>query len=183
MLEDIDISYDVVQFNGTFVHENIYRQGAGPEVDAAWEALGVGCEWSTILLTRHITCRIHVSMLIRFSHSQAKHSSRFIGCKIGTHKRSCAQKVRVRRRIPSVCRRPAPVALPSASIHTNWIYCHKLKLTVIDRISSANPSSTTMTTITHSPKAPSQTPSEFSAGTSVSPLAFLYLPVTPTSAP
>jgi hypothetical protein len=44
MLEDIDISYDVVQFNGTFVHENIYRQGAGPEVDAAWEALGVGCE-------------------------------------------------------------------------------------------------------------------------------------------
>jgi hypothetical protein len=44
MLEDIDISYDVVQFNGTFVRENIYRQGAGPEVDAAWEALGVGCE-------------------------------------------------------------------------------------------------------------------------------------------
>jgi hypothetical protein len=44
MLEDIDISYDVVQFNGTFVHENIYRQDAGPEVDAAWEALGVGCE-------------------------------------------------------------------------------------------------------------------------------------------
>jgi hypothetical protein len=66
MLEDIDISYDVVQFNGTFVHENIYRQDAGPEVDAAWEALGVGCEWPTFLLTRHLPCCIDLCMLINF---------------------------------------------------------------------------------------------------------------------
>ena len=111
----------------------------------------------------------------KLSHSQTKHCSRFISCKIGTHKRSCAQKIRVWRRISSVCRRLAPVALPGASIHTDWIYFHKLKLMVIDRISSANPSSTTMTTITHAPKAPFQTPSEFSAGTSVSPLVFLHL--------
>lgn len=119
MLEDIDISYDVVQFNGTFIHENIYRQGAGPEVDAAWEALGVGCELSTFLPTRPSTCRLHVSMLISFSHSQSKHSARFISCQIRSHKRPCAQKIKVRRRIPSVCRRPAPIALPGASIHTD----------------------------------------------------------------
>ncbi|KAJ4289685.1 hypothetical protein N0V90_011014 [Kalmusia sp. IMI 367209] len=28
-------------FNGTFLHENIYRQPEGPEVDKAWEGLGV----------------------------------------------------------------------------------------------------------------------------------------------
>jgi hypothetical protein len=31
-------------FNGSFLHENEYRQPAGPEVDAAWAALGVDCE-------------------------------------------------------------------------------------------------------------------------------------------
>jgi hypothetical protein len=45
ILDDINISYDIVQFDGRFVKENIYRQKAGPEVDAAWEALGVGCEF------------------------------------------------------------------------------------------------------------------------------------------
>jgi len=40
LLEDISISYNTVRFNGTFLYENIYRQSASPEVDAAWEALG-----------------------------------------------------------------------------------------------------------------------------------------------
>ena len=42
-MEDVEISYDIVQFNGSFYKEDIYRQDAGPEVDAAWEALGVNC--------------------------------------------------------------------------------------------------------------------------------------------
>jgi hypothetical protein len=33
-----------MRFNGSFLHENVYRQAAGDEVDAAWAALGVDCE-------------------------------------------------------------------------------------------------------------------------------------------
>jgi hypothetical protein len=32
-------------FNGSFLHQNEYRQPANPETDAAWEALGVNCEF------------------------------------------------------------------------------------------------------------------------------------------
>lgn len=42
----MDVKYHVQQYNGTFLHENIYRQDAGPEVDEAWEALGTDCEFS-----------------------------------------------------------------------------------------------------------------------------------------
>lgn len=45
MINDIDISYRWTTFNGSFMRENVYRQDAGPEVDAAWEALGVDCEY------------------------------------------------------------------------------------------------------------------------------------------
>lgn len=32
-----------VRFNGSFFDETIYRREASPQVDAAWEALGVNC--------------------------------------------------------------------------------------------------------------------------------------------
>lgn len=32
-------------FNGSFLHQNIYRQLASPETDAAWESLGVNCKF------------------------------------------------------------------------------------------------------------------------------------------
>ncbi|KAK4936817.1 hypothetical protein LTR10_022406 [Elasticomyces elasticus] len=41
LLEDIMISYGKLTYNGSFMTENIYRQSAAPEVDEAWEALGV----------------------------------------------------------------------------------------------------------------------------------------------
>lgn len=41
---DLEITYHTQQFNGTFLNENIYRQAGSPEVDAAWEALGVNCK-------------------------------------------------------------------------------------------------------------------------------------------
>ncbi|MCJ1355541.1 MAG: hypothetical protein MMC33_005533 [Icmadophila ericetorum] len=44
ILDENIISYDVVQFDGRFIDENVYRQAGGLEVDAAWEALGVGCK-------------------------------------------------------------------------------------------------------------------------------------------
>lgn len=43
LLNQIDLSYDMIRFNGSFLKENIYRRQGSPEVDAAWEALGVNC--------------------------------------------------------------------------------------------------------------------------------------------
>ncbi|EME84287.1 uncharacterized protein MYCFIDRAFT_195383 [Pseudocercospora fijiensis CIRAD86] len=40
---DLDITYHIQQFNGSFMEENVYRRKGSPEVDAAWEALGVNC--------------------------------------------------------------------------------------------------------------------------------------------
>ncbi|KAF3049921.1 hypothetical protein E8E11_008955 [Didymella keratinophila] len=42
VVRDVAPDWHTQQFNGSFLHENVYRQSAGPEVDAAWEALGVG---------------------------------------------------------------------------------------------------------------------------------------------
>lgn len=42
--KNLDIQYSVQRFNGSLLKENVYRQAAGPEVDAAWAALGVNCE-------------------------------------------------------------------------------------------------------------------------------------------
>ncbi|KAH9835490.1 Oxidase ustYa [Teratosphaeria destructans] len=43
LLDEVPIRYETVQFNGSFLQETIYRQRPSPEVDAAWEALGVNC--------------------------------------------------------------------------------------------------------------------------------------------
>ncbi|KAL6231590.1 hypothetical protein BDW75DRAFT_233492 [Aspergillus navahoensis] len=40
VIANVDIRYHRQRFNGSLLKENIYRQDAGPEVDAAWEALG-----------------------------------------------------------------------------------------------------------------------------------------------
>ncbi|KAL2819571.1 hypothetical protein BDW59DRAFT_181645 [Aspergillus cavernicola] len=41
VLSNVPIMYHQQRFNGSLLKENIFRQDAGPEVDAAWEALGV----------------------------------------------------------------------------------------------------------------------------------------------
>lgn len=45
-MDDLDINFSTVEFDGRFINENVYRLGAGPEADAAWEELGVGCKFS-----------------------------------------------------------------------------------------------------------------------------------------
>ncbi|KAL4974647.1 hypothetical protein BDW66DRAFT_161082 [Aspergillus desertorum] len=40
VISNVPIKYRRQRFNGSLLKENIYRQDAGPEVDAAWEALG-----------------------------------------------------------------------------------------------------------------------------------------------
>jgi len=42
-MNDVEISYSLVKYNGSLMKENIFRQSADPEVDAAWEGLGVDC--------------------------------------------------------------------------------------------------------------------------------------------
>jgi hypothetical protein len=44
--KEVDNSYHMVRFNGSFLKENTFRQPAGPEVDAAWESLGINCKFS-----------------------------------------------------------------------------------------------------------------------------------------
>jgi hypothetical protein len=44
VLEDVDISYNAVRYEGSLMQENIFRQTGSPEVDAAWESLGIECK-------------------------------------------------------------------------------------------------------------------------------------------
>ncbi|KAH8650043.1 hypothetical protein BX600DRAFT_517261 [Xylariales sp. PMI_506] len=41
VLKDVNVQYSMTSFNGSFMKETIYRLPGSPEVDAAWEALGV----------------------------------------------------------------------------------------------------------------------------------------------
>ncbi|PMD40559.1 hypothetical protein L207DRAFT_544008 [Hyaloscypha variabilis F] len=41
ILDDVPLAYTPTQFNGSLLKENIFRQPASPEVDAAWGTLGV----------------------------------------------------------------------------------------------------------------------------------------------
>lgn len=41
LLDDVNIKYKSIGFDGRFMTENIYRQVGNDEVDKAWEALGV----------------------------------------------------------------------------------------------------------------------------------------------
>ncbi|KAK8066242.1 hypothetical protein PG997_012989 [Apiospora hydei] len=51
VLKDVKIKYDMVSFNGSFKAQTIYRQNASPEVDAAWEALGLDSRAGVIPLS------------------------------------------------------------------------------------------------------------------------------------
>jgi hypothetical protein len=41
IVKDVRPGWHDEVFNGSFLHQNVYRQPAGPEVDAAWGALGI----------------------------------------------------------------------------------------------------------------------------------------------
>lgn len=42
-MKEVGIQYSLQEFNGSLLKENVFRQDAGPDVDAAWESLGVNC--------------------------------------------------------------------------------------------------------------------------------------------
>ncbi|KAG0650027.1 Oxidase ustYa [Hyphodiscus hymeniophilus] len=41
ILKQVDTGIHIMHFNGSLLRENVFRQDAGPEVDAAWATLGV----------------------------------------------------------------------------------------------------------------------------------------------
>jgi len=43
LLDEIEINFSTIRFNGSLLKENIFRRPASPEVDAAWSSLGVDC--------------------------------------------------------------------------------------------------------------------------------------------
>jgi len=43
LLREVGVKYEVKKFNGSFLDENIYRKIGTPEVDKAWDDLGVNC--------------------------------------------------------------------------------------------------------------------------------------------
>ena len=54
ILKDVDTSLHYVTFNGSLLKENVFRQDAGPEVDAAWESIGVNCEFASEEKMQHL---------------------------------------------------------------------------------------------------------------------------------
>ncbi|RDW75716.1 hypothetical protein BP5796_06537 [Coleophoma crateriformis] len=58
-MNDLDIKYHMVTFNGSLMHENIYRQDASPEVDAAWDALGIN--YRAAIVPSHLAAKSGLS--------------------------------------------------------------------------------------------------------------------------
>jgi hypothetical protein len=48
VLNEVDIKYSTTTFNGSFRQETVYRRFGSPEVDSAWEALGIKCTYNFI---------------------------------------------------------------------------------------------------------------------------------------
>jgi hypothetical protein len=48
-MDDIDIRFTKVRFNGSLLKPNVFREDAGPQVDVAWKSLGADCNSSPIL--------------------------------------------------------------------------------------------------------------------------------------
>ena len=45
VLKEVDTKMHIEHFNGSFLYLNAFRGDAGPETDAAWESMGVNCEF------------------------------------------------------------------------------------------------------------------------------------------
>jgi len=48
VLNEVDKKYSTTYFNGSFMQEMVYRQLGSPEVDAAWQALGIEYTYNII---------------------------------------------------------------------------------------------------------------------------------------
>lgn len=51
VVNEVGVKYNLEFFNGSLLKENIFRQDASPEVDTAWDSLGVNCPLSFFVMT------------------------------------------------------------------------------------------------------------------------------------
>lgn len=72
ILDAVPIHYHLQGFNGSLLKENIYRQTPSPEVDAAWEALGVSCTFSNSSYSRGVRLTASKVRSIRVSESESE---------------------------------------------------------------------------------------------------------------
>lgn len=47
IINDVQIQYQPVRFNGSFIEKPVYFQDPSPEVDEAWSGLGIDCKHSS----------------------------------------------------------------------------------------------------------------------------------------
>lgn len=65
VVKEVMPNWHTTLFNGSFLHENVYRQSASPEVDNAWEALGVNCRASELSVRSLLTRSLDRSIVVR----------------------------------------------------------------------------------------------------------------------
>ncbi|KAL9945488.1 hypothetical protein D7B24_003272 [Verticillium nonalfalfae] len=90
VLRDIDVTYSTKHFNGSFLKENIYRQKGSPEVDAAWEALGVDYRAGVISIEDGLASGLDMSFVQR----NPKYGAGFFVNVEGMHHLHCLNLVR-----------------------------------------------------------------------------------------
>ena len=71
ILDEVHVEYSEVRFNGSLLRSNVFRQHAGPEVDAAWKSLGADCR-STCLLSPSLNVTNRTSQTVQQEYQQTK---------------------------------------------------------------------------------------------------------------
>ncbi|KAM0428614.1 hypothetical protein ACHAPT_006975 [Fusarium lateritium] len=90
LLDDVSIKYKTQPFDGNFMHENVFRRNASPEVDAAWESLGVDARPGVISYKDGIASGLDHSFVQR----NPKYGGGFIVNVEGMHHLHCLNLVR-----------------------------------------------------------------------------------------
>ncbi|KAF4977578.1 hypothetical protein FZEAL_5949 [Fusarium zealandicum] len=90
LLGDVAIEYTRKSFDGNFMQENIFRKNSSPEVDAAWEALGVDYRPGVISYEDGLASGLDPSFVQR----SPEHGGGFIVNVEGMHHLHCLNLVR-----------------------------------------------------------------------------------------
>ncbi|KAL6910076.1 hypothetical protein GGI43DRAFT_378076 [Trichoderma evansii] len=90
LVRDVAIQYKSIEFNGSFMNENIYRQVGSPEVDKAWEDLGVDYRAGVISYEDGLASGLEASFVQRAK----KHGGGFLVNVEGFHHLHCLNLVR-----------------------------------------------------------------------------------------
>ncbi|KAM0271926.1 hypothetical protein ACHAQH_008906 [Verticillium albo-atrum] len=90
VLRDVDVKYSTTHFNGSFLEVDVYRQPGSPEVDAAWEALGVDYRAGVISIEDGLASGLDLSFVQR----SPKYGAGFFVNVEGMHHLHCLNLVR-----------------------------------------------------------------------------------------